>query len=384
MKNKFITKGLETIIYAKRPDGEILEIIIDTYDLEKVSKFPNSWTVVISRGKYIVRGIYRVDGKKKQIPLKRFIMQDEPNTSEKIIYNINGNGLDNRRVNLATNHEPEKLKKQNRYEINNEIVTIFLNRKEDKDLEAYIDKDDIQRVISYGTWFGEYHKDLKDYTVQNVTYTMRNGKKYREKLSLQNLIMNNYDGYIIKHKNSNRLDNRKENLILYKDEISNKYVVDGDITRIYLKNKDETYETIIDTEDLERVKSLGYTLHRSQGEGLPYCIYKKEGKTKYLHRFILNLEEGDNYVVDHKNHNTLDNRKNNLNRVTVYQNQQNRLGARKNSKSRIRGVSWDSRNSDWVVVVKGQYFGRFKDKSQAENLAKEKIKELMPYTEEVK
>ena len=94
-------------------------------------------------------------------------------------------------------------------------------------------------------------------------------------------------------------------------------------------------------------------------------------------------EDVDNYVVDHENHNILDNRKCNLNRVTVYENQQNRLGTRKNSKSGIRGVSWDNNNSDWLVAVKGEYFVRFKDKKQAENLSKQKIKELMPYTEEV-
>ena len=98
----------------------------------------------------------------------------------------------------------------------------------------------------------------------------------------------------------------------------------------------------------------------------------------------MNLSEGDNRVVDHINHNTLDNRKSNLNVVTINENQQNRLGTRKGSKSGVRGVSWDSRNKDWIVNVKGQYFGRTKDKEEAEKLAKEKIEELMPYTLEIK
>ena len=74
MKNEFKINGEETIIYTKRPDREILEILIDTYDLEKVKSFPNSWTVAISRENYIVRGTYREEGKKKQIPLKQFIL----------------------------------------------------------------------------------------------------------------------------------------------------------------------------------------------------------------------------------------------------------------------------------------------------------------------
>lgn len=74
-------------------------------------------------------------------------------------------------------------------------------------------------------------------------------------------------------------------------------------------------------------------------------------------------------VTDHKAHNTLDNRKCNLANATLSENQQNRKGARKGNKSGIRGVSWDERNQDWIVCVKGIYFGRFKDIDQARELA---------------
>lgn len=46
-------------------------------------------------------------------------------------------------------------------------------------------------------------------------------------------------------------------------------------------------------------------------------------------------------VTDNKEHNTLYNRKNNLVNVTLSENQQNRKGSRKGSKSGIIGVSWD-------------------------------------------
>ena len=98
----------------------------------------------------------------------------------------------------------------------------------------------------------------------------------------------------------------------------------------------------------------------------------------------MNLQEGDGRVVDHINHNTLDNRKCNLNVVSRYENQQNRLGSRKGSKSGIRGISWDNKNKDWIINVKGQYFGRTKDIEEAAKLSKEKIEESMPYTLEVK
>ena len=185
MKNKYMINGNETIIYTIKSDGEILEVLIDTDDLEKVNSFPNTWSVVKSRGKYVIRGTYRENGKKKQITLKQFILRDKLKEGENIIYNINGDSLDNRRSNLATNLEPEKLKKTNKYEINGEVVTIYLNRRDKEPLKALIDKEDLEKVLAYGTWFAEYHKDLKSETVQNVRYIYEDGKKKRSKVSLQ-------------------------------------------------------------------------------------------------------------------------------------------------------------------------------------------------------
>lgn len=87
----------------------------------------------------------------------------------------------------------------------------------------------------------------------------------------------------------------------------------------------------------------------------------------------------DDRVVDHINHDTLDNRKSNLRVVTVSENQQNRKGSRAGSKSGVRGVSWDEKNKDWIVNVKGKYLMRTKDKEEAERIAKQKISELFPF-----
>jgi len=375
MKNRFEIQGNQTIIFAQRPDGTIREIFIDTNDLSRAQEFPNSWCVVQSKGQYIVRGTYRVDEKKKQIPLKQYLLQSEEKC---IIYNIDGNGLDNRRCNLATNKEPERLRKSNRYKVNGAGTRLFLSRRNDQDLEALIDTEDLEKVLSFGTWFAEWHNDIEGYLVQCVRYVMDGESKRRKKVVLHKVLLNTPDGKICRYKNGNTLDNRKCNIVLYANAITNDYEIRGDITAIFLRQRDGTViETLIDTEDLEKVNALGYTLHFFQGEGYPYVVGKKDGKNVYLHRYIVDAEA--EYDVDHINHITLDNRKCNLNEVSKSLNQQNRKGARKNSRSAIRGVSWDNRNQDWIVNIKGIYLGRFKDLEQAKKLACEKIKEFMPY-----
>lgn len=62
-----------------------------------------------------------------------------------------------------------------------------------------------------------------------------------------------------------------------------------------------------------------------------------------LHRFIMKLSNKDTRVVDHINHNTLDNRKSNLRIVTYSQNNMNQ--------KRNRGVSWDKRDKTWHSYI---------------------------------
>jgi len=58
--------------------------------------------------------------------------------------------------------------------------------------------------------------------------------------------------------------------------------------------------------------------------------------TLYLHRLLMGTPPG--LKTDHINHDTLDNRRSNLRVVTNRQNNENRNGAHKNSKTGIRGV----------------------------------------------
>lgn len=154
----------------------------------------------------------------------------------------------------------------------------------------------------------------------------------------------------------------------------NNYKIIDDYVIIYLeKRTGEVFETLIDLEDLEKIKNLGLHWHvsfskKTQSYYAQAIIYLGiiNGKPKYknngLHTEILDKPI---FHIDHKNHNTLDNRKNNLNIVTQQENLINRRGVNLNNKSSgIRNISWDKRNERWIVQLqlngKNKCFGRFK------------------------
>jgi hypothetical protein len=89
-----------------------------------------------------------------------------------------------------------------------------------------------------------------------------------------------------------------------------------------------------------------------------------EGKKKriYLHRQILNLDPTSKYVVDHINHNPLDNREENLRICTSTQNSMNR-GKQTNNTSGYKGVSRYRGSWQVGIVIEGvrKHIGIFPD-----------------------
>lgn len=74
-----------------------------------------------------------------------------------------------------------------------------------------------------------------------------------------------------------------------------------------------------------------------------------EKKVK-MHRQILGVC-GLKVLVDHKNHNSLDNRRDNLRVATGSQNASNRRGANANSSSGMRGVCLHSPSGKWTAQI---------------------------------
>jgi len=159
--------------------------------------------------------------------------------------------------------------------------------------------------------------------------------------------------------------------------LGNEYEIRGDITAIKLRRKDGTEpETIIDTADYEKVKEAHitwYAGHRQNRESyvqghMPPLNGKR--KSISLHGFLMECPDG--MVIDHFNHDTLDNRRSNLRVVTSGQNGQNRKLLSTNL-SGYRGVSWDPKKEKWrVCVINGEdrmFCGYYKDQYIADRVA---------------
>lgn len=81
-----------------------------------------------------------------------------------------------------------------------------------------------------------------------------------------------------------------------------------------------------------------------------YSHKGKTGKRVLMHRLIINAPK--NLLVDHYNHNTLDNHRLNLRLASNFQNQCNVLGKkRKNSLSKYRGVSRNKHSPGWIARI---------------------------------
>lgn len=126
----------------------------------------------------------------------------------------------------------------------------------------------------------------------------------------------------------------------------NEIVICEDYAEIILYNikNEEIARAIIDLEDVEKCEKYKWGLNHK---------YVTTNKTNLhsnflLHRLIMNPK--DNEVVDHINHNELDNRKFNLRICTQNKNAQNTSKSINNT-SGIIGISWDKTRNKWSTYI---------------------------------
>lgn len=129
---------------------------------------------------------------------------------------------------------------------------------------------------------------------------------------------------------------------------------------------------MLDDEDYEKIqknfKNMKWCVTKNH-KGL-YAQKRTDKGKIYLHRYILNNPKG---IVDHINHNTLDNRKENL-RITNNADNLRNGTIRTNNSSGINGVYLDKKRNKYVAIIKVNYktinLGRYDSLEEAKNVRK--------------
>ena len=133
---------------------------------------------------------------------------------------------------------------------------------------------------------------------------------------------------------------------------------------------------LVDDDDYDLINQYKWSLHVKRYAITNVKIDNKQ-VTKLMHRLIMN--EPKNMQIDHKNHNGLDNQKNNLRIVTHQQNNMNAIKINKSS-SIFKGVRLHKISNKWESRIqflkKSYYLGLFKNEKDAAMAYNIKAKEL--------
>lgn len=209
--------------------------------------------------------------------------------------------------------------KTNEYEVKGDTAYIKLRKKDGKIINTKVDTDDLKMVLDKGAWFPEWNKDFNSYLVQSLAYSSAGGKKIKEKQSLHSFILGVHTKTPIRHINGDTLDNRRCNIEVYnQNAVVNDYEdVDPETIAIILRDKHgiKKEKTLIDKEDLDKVINSGYSWVYYVSRGKHHAVANSPEGRIFLESFLMNPPE--DMITKHINHNTLDNRKSNLNNVLI-------------------------------------------------------------------
>lgn len=121
---------------------------------------------------------------------------------------------------------------------------------------------------------------------------------------------------------------------------------------------------VVDAEDYPRISK--YTWFTEGTQKNCYAVRKQNGKSIKMHRQITNAP--DHLVVDHIDHNGLNNQKKNLRLATFTQNCQNQRRSAHGT-SKYKGVHWNKRAKKWAAAIrcnnKTHHLGYFHNETDA-------------------
>lgn len=160
----------------------------------------------------------------------------------------------------------------------------------------------------------------------------------------------------------------------------NKYDLSGEYGIGYATNGEEFY---FDLEDYMLIKDYTWSINDAG-----YVTSNPFGKHLRMHMLVMNKKDrSDGKDIDHINHNTKDNRKENLRIIEHYQNITHCITYSNNTSGR-KGVSWDKSRSKWMATItynkKTYHLGRFEnfeDAVRAREDAEKRIHKEFHYDE---
>jgi len=133
---------------------------------------------------------------------------------------------------------------------------------------------------------------------------------------------------------------------------------------------------LVDDEDYERVAQYKWTLHKPNENNL-YAKAKIDGRSVSLHCFLLGVS--GSAIVDHKDGNGLDCRRDNMRTCSHAENMQNRR-KQINSAAPYKGITLDRRNNVWRAQIqcnhKKMHLGGFATPEEAARAYDNKAREL--------
>jgi len=132
---------------------------------------------------------------------------------------------------------------------------------------------------------------------------------------------------------------------------------------------------IVDPADFDELSQYKWTAAKSPNTF--YAVRSAQGRQIRMHRLITDAPKG--LVVDHRNHNGLDNRKENLRLCTRSENARNQRPQTGRS-SKYKGVCWHKNQKKWLARVYSKgvtyHLGSFNSEIAAAKAYDKKAKEL--------
>jgi hypothetical protein len=161
--------------------------------------------------------------------------------------------------------------------------------------------------------------------------------------------------------------------------MKNEYKIEGNVVTIFVESKKHGHkEILVDLDGFFKInEGIKGTICVNYAPDVKdfYAVYYDGNKMQKLHRFLMDFP--DILMVDHINHNTLDNRFCNLRTADRYLNGGNRDQV---TSSKYTGVYWHKQTKKWMAYIniegKMHHLGLFKSEEDAHETYQKRLEEV--------